>query len=87
MLFKNGELNVNELQKNYYMNKNVSVWRGVLSPPTHAHIWIKNDRLAYWYQDRQWIPLIDEVTAEKSGLMSKTDKQILDLLNENLHWN
>lgn len=31
--------------------------------------------------------MFDEATELQSGLMSKTDKQILNLLNENLHWN
>ncbi len=69
------------------MNKNVSVWRGVLAPPTHYHIWIKDDGLPYWFQNDVWEKMIPEATEEFSGLMSKTDKQILDLLNENLHWN
>ena len=69
------------------MNKNVSVWRGILAPPTHAHVWIKDDISFLIYKDNKWQPLIQEATHEMSGLMSKTDKQILDLLNENLHWN
>ena len=69
------------------MNKNISVWRGVISPPTHSHIWIKDDGVIYHYEDREWKPLYKNATTEKDGLMSKTDKQILDLLNENLHWN
>lgn len=69
------------------MNKNVSVWRGALTPPTHFHIWIKDDSNIYIYKERQWQPLLQEATSEQSGLMSKTDKQILDMLNENLHWN
>lgn len=69
------------------MNKNVSVWRGALTPPTHSHVWLKDDGKLYYYQDRQWQLLFKEASTEVSGLMSKTDKQILDLLNENLHWN
>lgn len=69
------------------INKNISVWRGVLSPPTHTHIWIKDDSNIYIYKERQWQPLFDDATSEHSGFMSKTDKQILDVLNENLHWN
>lgn len=70
------------------MNKNISVWRGILSPPTQTHIWIKDDTgMLYHYKDREWVPIFKEATPEFSGLMSKTDKQILDLLNENLHWN
>lgn len=70
------------------MNKNVSVWRGALTPPTHTHIWIKDDSNIYIYKERAWQPLITEVaTKTRDGLMSKTDKQILDMLNENLHWN
>lgn len=34
-----------------------------------------------------WVDLYDEATTEISGLMSYTDKQILDQLNEDLHWN
>ena len=69
------------------MNKNISVWRGVLSPPTHTHIWIKDDTNIYIYREREWQPMFNEATQQQSGLMSKTDKQILDTLNENLHWN
>lgn len=69
------------------INKNISVWRGILSPPTHTHIWIKDDSNIYIYKERQWQPLFDDATSEHSGFMSKTDKQILDVLNENLHWN
>lgn len=68
------------------MNKNISVWRGILSPPTHSHIWIKDDEsVPYEYKDRQWVPMLASST--QSGLMSKSDKEILDLLNENMHWN
>lgn len=70
------------------MNKNISVWRGVVSPPTHSHIWIKDDSgIIYHYKDREWVQLIDVVSQESDGLMSKNDKQILDILNKNLHWN
>ena len=69
------------------MNKNVSVWRGALTTPTHSHVWLKDDECLYIYKDRQWVKLYEEATHETSGLMSKSDKQILDLLNENLHWN
>lgn len=69
------------------MDKNVSVWRGVISPPTHTHVWIKDDSNIYIYKERQWMPLFDNATQEHDGFMSKTDKQILDVLNENLHWN
>lgn len=69
------------------MNKNVSVWRGITSPPTHTHIWIKDDSNVYIYREREWQPLFNDATSEQSGFMSKTDKQILDTLNENLHWN
>lgn len=69
------------------MNKNISVWRGVLSPPTHTHVWIKDDSNVYIYKEREWQPLFSEATHEHSGFMSKTDKEILDTLNENLHWN
>lgn len=31
--------------------------------------------------------MYDEATPHKSGLMSASDKEILDDLNENLHWN
>lgn len=69
------------------MNKNVSVWRGVTSPPTHTHIWIKDDSNIYIYREREWQPLFNNADTQQSGFMSKTDKQILDTLNENLHWN
>lgn len=69
------------------MNKNISVWRGVVSPPTYSHVWIKNDNEVLIYKYNKWAPLIEDATEEQSGLMSKTDKQILDLLNKNLHWN
>lgn len=71
----------------YSINKNISVWRGILSPPTHSHIWIKDDNLIYHYEDREWQPLYKNASKTADGLMSKTDKQILDMLNENLHWN
>lgn len=68
------------------MNKNISVWRGILPPPTHYHIWIKDDEsVPYEYKIDRWVPMI--ATTEKSGFMSKTDKEILDMLNTNLHWN
>lgn len=69
------------------MNKNISVWRGALAPPTHSHIWIKDNNQILEYKERQWVPLIENATNEKDGLMSKSDKQILDMLNKNLHWN
>lgn len=69
------------------MNKNVSVWRGIISPPTHTHIWIKDDGYAYTYKNGVWEPLIKEASEQYSGLMSKSDKQILNILNKNLHWN
>lgn len=69
------------------MNKNISVWRGALAPPTYSHIWIKDDTNVLIYKYGAWRPLIEDTTEEQSGLMSKTDKQILNMLNENLHWN
>lgn len=68
------------------MNKNISVWRGILTPPTFTHVWIKDDKNALIYTDGQWIPIIQEATESLSGLMSKDDKQILNMLNKNLHW-
>lgn len=57
------------------MNKNISVWRGVLSPPTHSHIWIKdNSGIIYHYKDREWVPLYETATSASDGLMSKNDK-------------
>lgn len=69
------------------MNKNVSVWRGILSPPTHTHLWIVNDNTIKIYREGRWVNLYDESTEVQSGLMSMTDKQILNTLNKNLHWN
>ena len=69
------------------MNKNVSVWRGSLAPPTHTHIWIVNDSTSKIYRNGMWVDMFDEATEVQSGLMSATDKQILNMLNENLHWN
>lgn len=69
------------------MNKNISVWRGVLSPPTHHHLWLKDNGELYHYKERQWIPLYETASPEKDGFLSKTDKQIINMLNENLHWN
>ena len=69
------------------MNKNVSVWRGSLSPPTHTHIWIVNDSTAKIYRNGMWVDMYGEADIEHSGLMSASDKQILNDLNENLHWN
>lgn len=70
------------------MDKNISVWRGILYPPTHSHIWIKDDTgVIYHYKNREWVPLIQLANLESDGLMSKSDKYILNLLNENLRWN
>lgn len=69
------------------MNKNISVWRGIVAPPTHSHLWIKNDSTILIYRDGSWVNMFDEASEEQSGLMSKTDKQILNILNDNLHWN
>ena len=68
------------------MNKNISVWRGILTPPTSTHLWIKDDKNALIYVNGQWSPIIQEATESLSGLMSKTDKQILNMLNKNMHW-
>ena len=56
------------------MNKNVSVWRGVVAPPTYNHIWIKDDNTILIYKNNAWRPLIEDATHEQSGLMSKDDK-------------
>lgn len=69
------------------MNKNISVWRGVLSPPTQNHIWIKDDSSIYIYKNSKWQQMLNEATQGLSGLMSKEDKQILDTLKLNLRWN
>lgn len=69
------------------MNKNVSVWRGILFPPTHSHIWVKDDESLFIYRNNQWESLIQDASLDYSGLMSKSDKQILNILNKNLHWN
>ena len=69
------------------MNKNVSVWRGSLTPPTHSHLWVVDDSTIKIYREGMWVNMFDEATPSKSGLMSATDKQILDELSENLHWN
>lgn len=69
------------------LNKNVSVWRGALTPPTHSHIWVKDDSNIYVFKYNDWRPLIEDSSTQVSGLMSKEDKQILNMLNENLHWN
>lgn len=67
--------------------KNISVWRGVLAPPTYHHIWLKDDGILYEYRN-SWKPINGILASEdQDGLMSKTDKQILDILNKNLHWN
>ena len=69
------------------MNKNISVWRGSLAPPTHTHLWVVDDSTIKIYRNGMWVDLYGEATPTKSGLMSASDKQILDELNENLHWN
>lgn len=69
------------------MNKNISVWRGILAPPTYSHVWIRSDNEILIYKNNKWQSLFDDATTESSGLMSKDDKQILMMLNENLHWN
>lgn len=71
------------------MNKNISVWRGILSPPTQNHIWIKdeNSLLKFDKEQNKWINLLNVVTYDSDGLMSKEDKYILDVLNENSKWN
>ena len=56
------------------MNKNVSVWRGIIAPPTYSHVWIKDDNQILVYKYNEWAPLIEDATQEQSGLMSKTDK-------------
>lgn len=66
-------------------NKNISIWRGNLPPPTRAHLWLKDDGKLYRF-DKTWISFFDDATTEHSGLMTKTDKQILVFLNNNLHW-
>ena len=87
MHIKNGDLYVKKLQKRFVMNKNISVWRGSLAPPTHFHLWVVNDSTIKIYRNGNWVDLYDEATPVRSGLMSASDKQILDDLNENLHWN
>ena len=69
------------------MNKNISVWRGALTPPTHSHLWIKDDKTIKIYREGRWVSMFDEASEEHSGLMSMSDKIILNMLNENLHWN
>lgn len=69
------------------MNKNVSIWRGILPPPTHSHLWVIDDSNIKIYRNGLWQPIFDDATSEHSGFMSKSDKVILELLNENLHWN
>lgn len=68
------------------MNKNVSVWRGVLTPPTNTHIWIKDDNSILVNRNGQWVSVVGNATEQQSGYMSKTDKQILNMLNINMHW-
>lgn len=46
------------------MNKNISVWRGALAPPTYSHIWIKNDTDVLIYKYGAWRPLIEDATEE-----------------------
>lgn len=71
------------------MNKNISVWRGILPPPTQYHIWIRdeNSLLKFDKDTRRWVNLLENVSYSKDGLMSKEDKYILDVLNENSKWN
>lgn len=82
-----GEYDAKKPLRRFGMNKNVSVWRGSLPPPTHFHIWIVDDSTIKIYREGRWVNMFDEATEVTSGLMSYTDKQILNLLNENLHWN
>ena len=37
------------------VNKNVSVWRGDLIPPTIYHVWIKSDGSQYIYDGEKWV--------------------------------
>lgn len=67
------------------IDKNISVWRGNLTPPTQYHLWLKEDKL-YHYNGEEWVEnQIDQATSKNDGLMSKEDKNRLDnLVYDNL---
>lgn len=49
------------------INKNISIWRGSIAPPTNYHLWEKEDGGLYVYLDERW-----------QHLVTPTDKIILD---------
>ena len=67
------------------IDKNISVWRGNLTPPTQYHLWLKENKL-YHYNGEEWVEnQIDQATSKNDGLMSKEDKNRLDnLVYDNL---
>lgn len=73
---RNGVQFVKKLLNLYLMNKNVSVWRGSLAPPTHSHLWVvNNNTIKRWDPEHLlWINLLTDATETESGLMSCTDK-------------
>ena len=62
------------------LNKNISIWRGITTPPTSNHLWQKDGKL-YHYDGTSWKENeVDLSTGENDGLMSKEDKHRLDNL-------
>lgn len=49
------------------INKNISIWRGSITPPTNYHLWEKEDGGLYVYLDEKW-----------QHLVTPADKTILD---------
>ena len=67
------------------MNKNVSVWRGSMSPPTHYHVWIVDDKTMKLYKEGRWVNMLDNTDIE-TNLRSYTDQQIINLIQDKLTW-
>ena len=67
------------------MNKNVSVWRGSTSPPTHHHIWVVDEKTMKLYKEGNWVNMLDNTDIE-TNLKAYTDQQIINLIQDKLTW-
>lgn len=50
------------------LNKNISIWRGSVTPPTNYHLWEKEDGGLYVYLDEKWQHLVtpaDKITLDE----------------------
>lgn len=59
------------------INKNISIWRGSITPPTNYHLWEKEDGGLYVYLDEKWQHL---VTPADKTILDKHQQQ-LDKIN------